>query len=75
MPRTRGIKTSIVSNGRPSGGGRIQIDRKLNAIDVCGHAKDDAGPRSVQEEDVEAGGVSGKPRGEGDMMHGAQERT
>ena len=46
---------------------------KLNAIDVCGHAKDDACPRSVQEEDVEVGDVSGNPRGEGDMMHGAQE--
>jgi len=41
---------------------------KLNAIDVCGHAKHEAGPRSVQEEEVE-GGVSGKPRGEGDMIH------
>ena len=46
---------------------------KLNAIDVCGHAKDDACPRSVQEEDVEVGDVSGNPRGEGDMIYGAQE--
>jgi len=49
--------------------------KKLNAIDVCGHAEDDAGPRSVQEEDVEVGGASGKPRGEADMIHGGQERT
>lgn len=48
---------------------------KLNAIDVCGHGKDDAGPRSVQEEDVKVGGASGKPRGEGDVIRGGQERT
>ena len=61
----------IVSDGCPRGDESNRS--KLNAIDVCCHAEDDAGPRSVQEEDVEVGGVPGNPRGEGDMIHGAQE--
>jgi hypothetical protein len=65
-----GIQGRICKSGCLSRGeGAKKQAIKLNTIDVCRQAKNDASPRSVYEQCIE-GGVSGKSRLDGDMIHG-----
>ena len=68
MPRTGGSKSAFVRTDVRVGA-REKKTIKLNAIDVCSQAKNDASPRSVQEQGIE-GRVSGKSRIDSDMTHG-----